>query len=124
VIGCVYNNGDLAKFLGTHVRQSIGLVLNWTFEIVDAVMANDLTVRLIDVGAAVALLRADRRDVKRVFAIHFSRCPAEERSRDRLNLREDVPLSVIETLGEESKLTDIRTKMEDPRVETGPTEKL
>jgi hypothetical protein len=99
--------------------------LRWSFEIIDAVMVNDLTARL---GSTVPLLQAevdnDLRDVKTCFAIHFSRCSAEERLRDPVNLRRDLPLSVMETLGEESELTDMRTKMEDAWVETGPTEKL
>jgi hypothetical protein len=145
VIGCIYayhNHGDLGQYLRTHVRQSIERVLGWALEIVDAVshlhshgimhndihvqniiMTDDLTVRLIDLGSAIALSQAevdkDLRDTKRVLRYLFSNCPAEERSRDPVNLREDLPLCVVKALGEESTLTEMGLKIQEAQIDVG-----
>jgi Protein kinase domain len=145
VIGCVYtyhNHGDLGQYLRTHSRQSIEQVLDWALEIVDAVrhlhsqgimhndihvqniiMADDLTIRLIDLGSTITLseveVNKDLRETKRALRYLFSSCPVEERSRDPVNLREDLPLSVVEALGEESTWTEMGSKIREARADVG-----
>jgi len=145
VIGCIYayhNHGDLERYLRTHPRQSIEQVLDWALEIFDAVshlhshgimhndihvqniiMADDLTLRLIDLGSSITLSQVevdkDLQDMKRVLRYLFSKCPAEERSRDPVNLREDLPLFVVEALGKESTLADLGLKIQEARERLG-----
>jgi len=87
------------------------------------IMTDDLTVRLIDLGSAIALSQAevdkDLRDTKRVLRYLFSSCPAEERSRDPVNLREDLSLSVVKALGEESTLTEMGLKIQEAQADVG-----
>jgi hypothetical protein len=86
-------------------------------------MADDLTVRLIDLGSAITLSQVevdkDLRDMKRVFRYLFSNCPAEELSRDPVNLRDDLPLSVVKALDDESTLAGMGLKIQESRTDVG-----